>query len=162
MRIVLVASAAALCSGCVSIYSPPSKAAPAAEVEYRRDPAVSGLAFQQVLSWTESPACKKISFIGDYHPTTAALGLGGRKEFRVAAAQRVFLLAETIDSNYAPNRYGKCTNVISFAPEVGRRYAVSQTYVRGACRADVVDLADGSVPASFERHEVVDHCMRSR
>ncbi len=99
LRMLLIAGAGMACVGCVSAYAPPPEGAQTASVAFQHDPATASATFQQVLSSVDGPGCEKVAFIGDYHPTTAALGLAGRHEVRLPAGRPVYLLAETYDNS---------------------------------------------------------------
>lgn len=157
-------------AGCISIYRQPPSSVPSAEIELRKPNPGVGVGITQSFAATTSPSCEKISFIGDFDLGTAILGLSGRHNFRAVAGQRIYLHADSYSpvggGSYVPGTtsYSNvCTNVSSFVPEAGKRYAVVQSYNgRRRCSLDITSLEDNQPPATFVRHPVEPRCTRPR
>jgi len=163
----VVAIAGLVTAGCISIYRQPPADAPSAEIEYRKPVAGVGIGITQSLGATSSPACEKISFIGDFDVGTAMLGMSGRRMFRAAAGERIYFHSET----YSPgggnasgtiNYRNVCVNISSFVPEAGKRYAVVQYFTGRSCTLDIIRLEDDQPPPTFIRHPVEAACTKRR
>ena len=89
----------------------------------------------------------------------------GRKVQPIASDRRVFIRArtkhpccESLSPGLTPEAKMTCYNLVSFQPEPGRSYAVSQNSYEQGCDMVVVDEATNTPPSSLARHPVPENC----
>lgn len=80
----------------------------------------------------------------------------------IRSGERVYLAVEGwTQGNYTGTTYTNytCTNLVSFVPEAGKSYTVTQkVFEHNKCTARLIEDETSSAPATFERHSVAKAC----
>lgn len=158
MRTAFPILAALALAGCVTAYVEPTASGSSASMTFARHSSVPRWGHTQILDIVGDARCTTRHRVRDFSP----LGSQDPHSFRVEAGTRQYFHMETIQTQ--GGAYGftdnTCASIVSYVPEVGRTYAVSQAKGVRGCSVEITDTATGAAPPSLVVHPYDRNCVQ--
>lgn len=148
-----LAGAAALLGGCAATYQAPQGAA-TATVVVKRGESPSTLSHTLHSRIYSDEACKQglgtLGSVGALSPDA--------KSTPVAAGTRVFVRTYSAGSHFGSNTNRRCVNLVSFVPQAGATYELTQDFNDAGCRIHGADVSRTTPPPMFQSHRPLGAC----
>lgn len=154
-----------LLNGCATRYDEPGKGTPAAALtvvhEGKDFPSWTTVSVFDNGECKETPKSGRIGSVGKAYdlsetPKTAKVRVQERVHLSVQGTTRSAVSMTGLNSSWT---WYTCTNLVSFTPETGKTYTVSQTvYAPNRCRAVVVDESSQTPAPDFVQHPTPAAC----
>jgi hypothetical protein len=132
-------------AGCAAPYKPADGAPTATLVATRGK--VSGIAPAQSYTAFADESCKEaLGPLGMFN-----IGGDSRFEAKITADRRIYIRATSAASKVVVTSV--CANLLSFVPEAGATYAISQTLAGNQCTVELLDAKTNAAPPSRRFHD---------